>query len=128
MVRSIFEVRTKHPAPEALGDSELRRGLPGTAYDTAWLATIPSALDASVPRYPQALTWIEKHQRPDGSWGGDLRYEHDRVISTLAALVALATYERTARRQNCLARGVQYLWRNGHLLASEPTELVGFEL
>ncbi len=115
-------------ARRVLGEPEARPILDGTSYDTAWLATVPSAADPRLPRYPQALAWIERHQLPDGSWGGDLRYEHDRVISTLSALSALGKYERTSRRQESMARGTRYLWRNGHRLQGEPVELVGFEL
>lgn len=108
-----------------------RPGIAGTAYDTAWLAGLvadrPGAAGREA-RFPTALQWLVEHQHADGSWGGALRYEHDRVLSTLAALPALATFGRRAADRNSVRRGVRYLWQHGHLLAGEPMELVGFEL
>jgi len=55
-----------------------------------------------------------------------VRYEHDRILCTLAALAPLATFGHGAA--DCVAAGTRYLWQHGHLLAGEPAELVGFEL
>ncbi|XP_074592455.1 (E)-gamma-bisabolene synthase-like [Curcuma longa] len=40
-----------------------------SAYDTAWVARIPSAEDPSRPHFPQTVDWILKNQLEDGSWG-----------------------------------------------------------
>lgn len=57
------------------------------AYDTAWLArlgTVDPVLSSG------ALAWLRAHQLSDGSWGAETPlYHHDRVICTLAALIAL---------------------------------------
>jgi halimadienyl-diphosphate synthase len=60
----------------------------GVAYDTAWVARL--ANDSGKPLFPRALEWLLKHQRRDGSWGGGVEYYHDRVVSTLSAVNALA--------------------------------------
>jgi halimadienyl-diphosphate synthase len=111
-----------------LGDPAARPGIAGTAYDTAWLASVPGGGTGSAPRFPGALQWLVAHQRVDGSWGGALRYEHDRLLSTLAALPPLALRASEAGYEANVQRGTRYLWQHGHLLAGEPVELVGFEL
>ncbi len=57
-----------------------------------------------------------------------MRYEHDRIVCTLAALATLATFGRRDVDRARVAAGTRYLWQHGHLLATEPVELVGFEL
>ncbi|WP_420643761.1 cyclase [Candidatus Leptofilum sp.] len=59
-----------------------------TAYDTAWVARLHKLNE---PIAEQALDWLRKHQLADGSWGAaEPLYHHDRVICTLAAVIALA--------------------------------------
>ena len=123
------------PSPDAsplrpirLLAQEAGPGIAPTAYDTAWLAGLPAERNRRVSRFPLALQWLADHQLPDGSWGGTVRYEHDRVICTLAALTALATLGRRDVDRARVAAGTRYLWQHGHLLGTEPTALVGFEL
>ncbi|MGH2457861.1 MAG: hypothetical protein ACRDIY_03230, partial [Chloroflexota bacterium] len=111
-----------------LGTPAVRPGIGATPYDTAWLASVPAEADPRSPRFPECLQWLVDHQRTDGSWGGDVRYEHDRVVCTLGALVPLATFGRRAEDARCVAAGTRYLWQRAHRLASEPVELVAFEL
>lgn len=115
-------------APTLLGDPQGRPGIAGTAYDTAWLASVPAERRKHSGHFPSALQWLVEHQHADGSWGGSLRYEHDRLICTLAALPALATFGRRSADHAGVQRGTRYLWQHGHLLQSEKMELVGFEL
>lgn len=112
----------------ALQGSDVRPGIAGTAYDTAWLASVPSKEDKSVPRFPDALRWLIDNQMSDGSWGGSVRYVHDRVLCTLAALAPLAKFASSYDTADCIDAGTRYLWQRGHALSSEPTELVAFEL
>jgi halimadienyl-diphosphate synthase len=59
-----------------------------TAYDTAWVARLEE-IDKDISN--KALAWLCQHQLSDGSWGArEPFYYHDRVISTLAAMIALA--------------------------------------
>lgn len=111
-----------------LGEPGTRPGIAGTAYDTAWIATVPAEGDQRTPRFPSALQWLLDHQLPDGSWGGEVRYEHDRILCTLAALAPLAHFGRRVEDRAAVEAGTRYLWQHGHLLATEPVELVGFEL
>ncbi|MEX2430938.1 MAG: prenyltransferase/squalene oxidase repeat-containing protein, partial [Dehalococcoidia bacterium] len=103
-------------------------GIAATAYDTAWMASVPSAKDPRQPRFPLALLWLRSHQHADGSWGGAVRYEHDRLLSTLAALPAMATFQRSPQDAKRVERGTRYVWQHQHLLSGEHTELVGFEV
>ena len=69
---------------EELGSSRIY----SSAYDTAWAAQLKKLGE---PMGERALDWLRENQLPDGSWGNDLvAYGHDRVICTLASMVALA--------------------------------------
>lgn len=58
-----------------------------TAYDTAWAARL-GEIDWDISS--KALYWLAENQLPDGSWGAPApMYYHDRVICTLAAMIAL---------------------------------------
>ena len=59
-----------------------------TAYDTAWVARL-GEIDWGVSS--KALSWLAENQLPDGSWGASApMYYHDRVLCTLAAMIALS--------------------------------------
>lgn len=59
-----------------------------TAYDTAWMARLA---EIGEPIGDLALNWLREHQLSDGSWGATRPYySHDRIVSTLAAINALA--------------------------------------
>src|SRR3954467_6844132 len=104
------------------------KSIASTAYDTAWVAALSSLEDPHKTRFPSALSWITAHQDPDGSWGSLIKYEHDRVICTLAALIPLVKFGRRDSDIMQIRRGERYLWQHAHLLPNEPSELVTFEL
>src|ERR1043166_191100 len=59
-----------------------------TAYDTAWAARL-GEVDWNLSSH--SLAWLVENQLPDGSWGASAPfYYHDRVICTLAAMIALS--------------------------------------
>lgn len=59
-----------------------------TAYDTAWAARLGD-IDWGVSS--RALSWLAENQLHDGSWGAPApMYYHDRVLCTLAAMIALS--------------------------------------
>jgi halimadienyl-diphosphate synthase len=59
-----------------------------TAYDTAWAARL-GEVDWQLSS--RALAWLAENQLPDGSWGAPApMYYHDRVLCTLAAMIALS--------------------------------------
>jgi len=74
-----------------------------TVYDTAWVARL-GELDESLSQ--QALKWIAERQLPDGSWGvSSPAYYHDRIVSTLSAMIALAKHGRRASDRRRMERG-----------------------
>ena len=59
-----------------------------TAYDTAWSARL-GEVDWELSS--RSLAWLAENQLPDGSWGAaQPMYYHDRVLCTLAAMIALS--------------------------------------
>jgi halimadienyl-diphosphate synthase len=95
-------------------------------YDIAWMARLRKP-DGG-PRWPDLIEWLLENQRTDGSWGGDIVYYHDRIICTLAAIIALQENGHTQQSRKAIEHGERYLWQHLHLLPRDPFELVGFEL
>ena len=102
-----------------------------TAYDTAWAARLGEVdWDLST----RSLTWLSEHQLPDGSWGAAApMYYHDRVICTLAAMIALSYRGRRGQDKLQVDKGRLALERivgNATLgLQSDPNgATVGFEM
>jgi halimadienyl-diphosphate synthase len=100
-----------------------------TAYDTAWVARIQNPTHPDDPMFPATYDWLLTHQHADGSWGGEIPFAHDRVVCTLAALLALSgsTY-RTDESEIAVRRAIVYLNRTDLDLQGVPAETVGFEL
>jgi halimadienyl-diphosphate synthase len=80
------------------------------------------------PRWPELIEWLLQNQRPDGSWGGEIEYYHDRIICTLIAILALHENGRSKESRSIIRHGETYIWQHLHLLPRDPYELVGFEL
>jgi halimadienyl-diphosphate synthase len=104
----------------------LRQRMGPSPYDIGWMARLRSP-DGS-PRWPDLIDWLLDNQHSDGSWGGEIVYYHDRIISTLSALIALKRNGFSRPAQDAVRRGERYIWQHLHLLAHDPFELVGFEL
>lgn len=69
---------------ESMDDGEISI----SAYDTAWVALVKN--ESGTPQFPSSLQWIANNQLVDGSWGdSDIFLAHDRIINTLACVVAL---------------------------------------
>ncbi len=74
-----------------------------SAYDTAWIARLGD-LETSLSQ--QALNWLCENQLQDGSWGAVTPlYYHDRIICTLAAMVALTMRGRRLQDRRQIQRG-----------------------
>ena len=96
-------------------------------YDIAWLARVRSPTSGQ-PLWPDLSEWLLEHQHPDGSWGSEIEYYHDRIICTLSAAIALGQLGPCINSGDALTRAERYLWHHLHLLPRDPFELVGFEL
>ena len=106
---------------------DLHQSMSPSPYDIAWLARL-STSPANGARWPDLVEWLVTHQHADGSWGSRVVYYHDRIICTLAAAIALHKHRTLPEAQAALTRATRYLWHHLHRLASDPFELVGFEL
>ncbi len=74
------------------------------AYDTAWIARLDE-IDWELSN--RALAWLSEHQLGDGSWGTEQPfYYHDRLISTLAAMIALTYRGRRAQDRVQIEQGL----------------------
>ena len=79
----------------------------GTAYDTAWIARL-GEVDSNLS--DPALDWLCENQLADGSWGAkEISYYHDRVVSTLSAMIALTRHKHRASHQIQIEKGLQAL-------------------
>jgi halimadienyl-diphosphate synthase len=85
--------------------SEIGPGrMSSTAYDTAWIARL-GEMDWTLSS--QALNWLSEHQLSDGSWGAEKPfYYHDRVISTLSAMIALTYRGRRTQDRMQIEKGL----------------------
>src|SRR5215510_7443905 len=102
-----------------------------TAYDTAWAARL-GEVDWNLSSH--ALHWLAEHQLPDGSWGAPApMYYHDRVICTLAAMIAICYRGRREQDKDQLHKGQLALERivggaTQGLLSDPNGATVGFEM
>ena len=98
-----------------------------TPYDTAWLARVRDPHDQTRRAFPTTIDWLVRHQHADGSWGGRIAIVHDRVVSTLAAVLALID-SPGSKSARAAARGIAYLARALPRIDEDFVETVGFEL
>lgn len=102
-----------------------------TAYDTAWAAQLGEN-DWNLSSH--ALAWLAENQLPDGSWGAPApMYYHDRVLCTLAAMIAISHRGRRGHDKVQIDNGKLALERivSGATLGlqSDPNgATVGFEM
>jgi len=102
-----------------------------TAYDTAWAARL-GEIDWNLSS--RALAWLAENQLPDGSWGAAApTYYHDRVLCTLAAMIALSYQGRRGNDKLQIEKGKYALERivgnaTQGLQADPNGATVGFEM
>ena len=102
-----------------------------TAYDTAWAARL-GEIDWALSS--RSLGWLAENQLPDGTWGAAApMYYHDRVLCTLAAMIALTYRGRRGQDKLQIERGKFALERivsgaTQGLQADPNGATVGFEM
>jgi halimadienyl-diphosphate synthase len=102
-----------------------------SSYDTAWIAQLGD-MDRELSNH--ALAWLVESQLPDGSWGAENPYYyHDRVVNTLAAMLALTRNGRRAQDKKVIDKGLLALDHitsiaTGGLKADHNGATVGFEV
>uniref|UniRef100_M4C9I5 Terpene synthase N-terminal domain-containing protein n=1 Tax=Brassica campestris TaxID=3711 RepID=M4C9I5_BRACM len=97
-----------------------------SAYDTAWVALIDAG--DKTPAFPSAVKWIVDNQLSDGSWGdAHLFSYHDRLINTLACVVALRSWNLFPHQSQ---KGITFFQENIEKLEEENNEHmpIGFEV
>ncbi|KAJ4702649.1 Copalyl diphosphate synthase [Melia azedarach] len=98
-------------------------------YDTAWVGLIKDVNGSDdSPQFPFCLEWIANNQLPDGSWGDKIFLAHDRLLNTLACLVALKSWNNI--HQDKYEKGMSFLKENIFRLGNENEEhmTTGFEV
>jgi hypothetical protein len=102
------------------------RMIASTAYTTAWAARMTTPDGQEV--FPRARHWLTRHQHRDGSWGSDAVHNpYDRLVSTLAAITALAEAPDDTS-QRAVHAGVDFLQHRAADWRGAPGETVGFEV
>ena len=102
-----------------------------SAYDTAWIALL-GEIEPSLSNL--ALGWLNTNQLPDGSWGAaEPFYYHDRIICTLAAMIALYRRGKRSADSRQIALGLRALetmtdGATKGLMADPSGATVGFEM
>lgn len=105
--------------------------MPAVAYNTAWVARL-GEIDHELST--RALVWLNEHQLSDGTWGAERPiYYHDRLVSTLAAMIALTRRGRRASDRRQIERGLEALERisgdvTERLNSDSNGPTVGFEM
>ncbi|MCD9558859.1 Gly-Xaa carboxypeptidase [Datura stramonium] len=99
-----------------------------SAYDTAWVALVKDVKGSETPQFPSSLEWIANNQLPDGSWGDSSNFlVYDRVINTLACLVALKSWNLHPDK---ILLGMSFMRENLSKIGDENAEHmpIGFEV
>jgi halimadienyl-diphosphate synthase len=93
-----------------------------TAYDTAWTARL--SLLYPNQGFEQAVEWLRKNQHFDGSWGSPVFHYHDRIVSTLAAIIALRSLGEDD--EDRVKAGSRFIWQNFNRLHYDAHDTIGF--
>lgn len=97
----------------------------GVAYDTAWVARVIDEMGN--PLFPECVRWLLENQKSDGSWGCLVQNYHDRLLSTLNAVVALKEVDGN-KYERYIQKGENYIWENLKKLKRDTCKLVASEL
>ena len=102
-----------------------RSPVASSAYSTAWAARLTT--DDGQAVFPLTRKWLADHQHADGSWGGAVSNPYDRLVSTLAAVLALHGIDEPWAGP-AVRSGVDYLRAHATDWRGAPGELIGFEV
>ncbi len=87
-----------------------------SAYDTAWVS--------KVLKSDELLDWLIKNQKEDGSWGCQINYYHDRILSTYTVV----NYFKSLKKyQENIEKGESFIRKNLTNLQKDKLESFGFE-
>ncbi len=105
---------------------ELSQLTQASDYDTCWAARLTNE-DGSLA-YPHLLEALAERQHPDGSWGSQIPYVHDRLLSTLAVVLLLRRHGHRQRDREQRLAGERYIWQHVGQLHYDAHKPVGFEM
>ncbi|KAL0561314.1 hypothetical protein IC582_001737 [Cucumis melo] len=100
-----------------------------SAYDTAWVAMVPSPNSLNKPLFPECINWVLDHQNPDGSWG--ILHDHQLVMKAtlLSTLACVLTLKRWNIGHDHMSKALSFIKSN---IASATDENqrspVGFDI
>lgn len=100
---SVLLLRLSEVSKERIREMFNKVELSVSAYDTAWVARVPSLGFPESPRFPRSLSWLLNNQLRDGSWGfldRHLLLIKDSLLSTLACVLALKQWGVGERQIN----------------------------
>ncbi len=97
-----------------------------SAYDTAWVARLAPHFEGG--DFDNALPWLRHHQHTDGSWGAGVMHYHDRIISTLSAIIALRDVGQGQEDEQRIRQAESFLWRENDRLRYDANDTGGFPL
>ncbi|KAH6826066.1 Terpenoid cyclases/Protein prenyltransferases superfamily protein [Perilla frutescens var. hirtella] len=108
---------------QSMGDGEISV----SPYDTAWVALVEDVGGGRRPQFPSSLEWISNNQFPDGSWGDRTFSICDRIINTLACVVALRSWNVHPDKTD---KGIWFIKKNINRIDEESEEHmpIGFEV
>ncbi|CAO1942098.1 unnamed protein product [Urochloa humidicola] len=107
----------------SMGDGEISI----SPYDTAWVALVKKVdSEGHCPQFPSCIDWIARNQLPDGSWGDAFFLVQDRIINTLACIIALKSWN--VHHGRC-KKGLSFIRKNMWRLPEDDKNwtLAGFE-
>ncbi|CAM8931103.1 unnamed protein product [Rhodiola kirilowii] len=100
-----------------------------SAYDTAWVAMVPSPTSPNKPCFPQCLNWLLNNQLFDGSWGinpHEPMLVKDMLSSTLACVLSLKKWGVGEEQMN---KGVHYIQSKfEYTMDAKQVPPTGFEM
>jgi halimadienyl-diphosphate synthase len=110
--RARVEARVADLLAAIAGDEDEQWGggsISPSAYETAWVALVRSHEHPGALAFPEALTWLLREQRGDGSWGPPFPHA---LLPTLAAVLALRRCPwQTEPIASAVVRAERYLRR-----------------
>ncbi|GMH02876.1 hypothetical protein Nepgr_004715 [Nepenthes gracilis] len=100
-----------------------------SAYDTAWVAMVPSPNSPGRPCFPGSINWILENQQRDGSWGLPDRHPlliKDSLMSTLACVLAL---RRWCVGEGQMTKGLDFIGSSfASALDEKQQSPIGFDI
>ena len=96
-----------------------------TAYDTTWTARLVNHFPGA--GFKDSLEWLRDYQHRDGSWGSPIFHQHDRIVSTLAAIVALKEVGDRDDEYR-IQLGQTFLWHNSANLHYDANDTIAYPI